>query len=156
MFKDTADEQSVELVWHKPAGGDEGLTQPPTSNTLRGPSQGAKTSDRSSGDEASIKFTKEGNIQIQDSEDQTVLLDAENKKIVITDANDNVVTLDSSGATVKAPTINLGDGADSPAMRFTEWQQWAVAHKHPTSWGPSGPPIDPIPPAVKSNVVKVK
>lgn len=72
----------------------------------------------------------------------------------VTAANTATVTCDK--AILKTALVELGDGADTPAVRGQDWKDWASAHTHPTGTGPSGPPTEPILPAVLSTVVKLK
>lgn len=139
VFNDEAGEEAIELVWNQPEDN---------------PSDRKTTA--SAGTQMSMKFTKDGLILFMDKAGQKVEVNGKDKKIIISDANDNVVTLDSAGVTVKSTAIKLSDEADTEAMRFSDWMQWAVAHTHPTGVGPSGPPTQPIPKTVASTVVKLK
>jgi len=139
VFNDTAGEEAIELVWNQPDDN---------------PDDRATTA--SAGTQMSMKFTKDGMVIFTDKAAQKVTLDGANKKVVVEDANGNVLTLDSNGVTVKSDAIMLSDQADTEAMRFSDWQRWALAHTHPTGTGPSGPPIQPIPSTVASTVVKLK
>jgi uncharacterized protein involved in type VI secretion and phage assembly len=138
-FNDEAGEEAIELVWNQPDDN-------PDDRTISA----------DAGTQMSLKFTKDGIIILTDKEAQTITVDGNNKQIVIEDANGNVVTCDSEGVTIKSDAIKLSDQADTEAMRFSDWQQWAVAHTHPTGTGPSGPPTEPIPNSVASSVVKLK
>jgi hypothetical protein len=139
VFNDTSGEEAIELVWNQPDDN---------------PDDRKTTAD--AGTQMSLKFTKDGIIILTDKEEQKITVDGQNKQILIEDANGNVITCDSNGVTVKSTKIKLSDEADTQAMRFSDWQQWAAAHTHPTGTGPSGPPTEPIPPAVASNVVDLK
>jgi hypothetical protein len=66
------------------------------------------------------------------------------------------VTVEASKVNVKSGDILIGDGADSPFVRHTEWKTWEEAHTHPTAFGPSGPPIAPTTPTIASTTAKVK
>ncbi len=66
------------------------------------------------------------------------------------------VNVTCTAAKVDADTYDLGKGADTPVMRHTEWLAWAMAHTHPTAFGPSGPPIVPPTPTIASAIGKVK
>lgn len=57
---------------------------------------------------------------------------------------------------LKTSNALIGEGADSPFVRHTEWKVWAEAHTHPTALGPSGPPIAPTTPDIASTKAKVK
>lgn len=154
VFKDTPDSETLELVWHKPGTA---LDKPAVNRRLTSPSDGAASADREDGETAAIRFLPTGNIEIQDKAEQKITLDAENSKIVIEDANGNVVTLDEDGVkVVPAKEISLGGSADTEAMRFKEWEQWAKTHQHPTAWGPSDKPLQPPPANIKSKVVKLE
>jgi len=60
------------------------------------------------------------------------------------------VAIDESGI------LLLGEGADTPVVRGSNWKSWAEVHTHPTGTGPSGPPTQPIPATVLSADVKTK
>jgi hypothetical protein len=152
IFKDTPDGEQIELVWHKPGSP---LEAPVTNRRLSDPAEGAETPDRS-GDTASLKFLPNGNIEVQDKVEQKITLDAEGSQIVIEDVNGNIVTLDSKGVTVTSKAIQLGEDADTEAMRHTEWEEWAKNHTHNTAWGPSDVPILPPLPSIKSKKVTLE
>lgn len=152
VFKDTAGDESLELVWHKPGSP---LQKPVTNRRLSNPTEGAETPERS-GDTSSLKFLPNGNIEVQDKVEQKITLDAEGSQIVIEDVNGNIVTCDSNGVTVTSDAIKLGHDADTEAMRFKEWEIWSKAHTHNTAWGPSDKPIVPPPATIKSKKVTLK
>ena len=135
LFKDTPGEESIELIWHKPASA---LQNPVTNRRLSGPADGADTPERS-GDTASLKLLPNGNVVITDKSGQVVTLDAENGNVTVT-----------------SDDIRLGHDADTSAMRHTEWEKWAANHTHNTAWGPSDKPIVPPPASIKSQKVTLK
>lgn len=59
---------------------------------------------------------------------------------------------------VNSGTITVGNGADSPFVRYLEWLAWNDAHVHLTAFGPSGPPVPPAAsvPAIASTTAMVK
>jgi len=113
----------------------------------------------------------EASIAVADTHDNKIEL--KDGAITITGASDitcsagsNVVV--EAGASIElkqdpgspANQVLLGDGADSPAMRFTEWATFFAAHTHTgvtTGPGTSGTPA--VPPAgqnIDSKVVQLK
>lgn len=57
---------------------------------------------------------------------------------------------------LKTDSAKIGDGADSPFVRHTEWEAYNNSHTHPTAFGPSGPPIVPALPTIASTKATVK
>lgn len=126
----------------------------------------------------SILLDETGSIKITDAEGQYVHIDAENKKIETADANGNTVTMEdglvkvvaassveveAATATVKADSVSVdssdvkvGTGADATIMRADDFIIHMDTHTHATAFGPSGPPLVPTPPNVKSTTSKVK
>jgi uncharacterized protein involved in type VI secretion and phage assembly len=151
-FVETAGQEAIELVWHKPAAGDKALTNR------------SKTADRSLGAFSSIKLTSSGSIVIENKNKSKIEIDTISRKIQITDENKNVVTLDAKGATIKAsPQINLDSnlivlatGANTPAVRGQDLMTWLASHTHGTAVGPSSPPLVPPTPTILSQNVRLK
>lgn len=110
-------------------------------------------------DAISITDTHSNSIELRDGV-VTVLGDND----VLCTAGSNVVV--EAGASIElkqdpsnpANQVKLGDGADSPAMRYTEWLVWAAAHTHQDSVG--GQTLAPTQPAAAagadSKVVTLK
>lgn len=62
----------------------------------------------------------------------------------------------SDGRIIVEGDVQLGEGAAERIIRGDTFiNQVFTLHKHPTAVGPSGPPIDPVPPSVFSNRNKV-
>jgi len=140
VFNDETGEESVELVWNQEAGRTDDRTISAASSV-----------------KMSLKFTKDGDIEITDKESQRVVLKGSNKSIRIEDAHGNRVVLDSEGVLVHSDKkIKLGDNADTEAMRFKEWELWAKNHTHPTNTGPSGKPTVPPSRSIASSLVELK
>lgn len=153
VFKDTPGEEAVTLTWHKDASAG---TYPGATQQLSGPDSGAASSDRGAGETASLTFNSSGSVEIENKSGSRIVLDSDASSITIEDSNGNSIVLDSSGATIKSNSIKLSDQADSPGMPFTEWFQWALSHQHPSSTGPTGPPVTPPPNSIASQVVTLK
>lgn len=150
VFSDEPGNESVKLTWHQGVASN----YPQPTQSLANPAQGATSSDRSEGQTASLEFNEDGHVVVTDKAGQSVTLGE--TEIRVEDAHGNAVILDASGATIKADSIRLSDQADTPAMRFQDWLQWASRHTHPTSVGPSGPPVEPPPTTIGSSVVTLK
>jgi len=89
------------------------------------------------GQTAFLRFTEDSiTLQVKDSKTQIVI-------------EDGKITID-------AEQVEIGTGADTPAMRGNEWLQWATSHVHGTAWGPSSPPTNPPPQTILSKNTKVK
>lgn len=110
---------------------------------------------------------KDGLIQVMSQKDLLIKSGANtditvegNASVNVTGTTDIVSTgdakIEAPKVDIKTPNALIGDGADSPFVRHTEWNAWASAHTHPTAFGPSGPPIAPPPPAIASTLAKVK
>lgn len=52
--------------------------------------------------------------------------------------------------------MNAGGEADQPAVRGDELVAWLQSHTHPTAFGPSGPPVQPIPPTILSALLRLR
>lgn len=142
VFDETADSETVELVWHKP-------DSQPTGND---------TATRDSESKAYLQFDKNGSITLKNKNKTSVMLDAENKKITVEDKdNSNTIVIDSNGVKIttskdviiadaanckiNAKNVTIADGADNAAVRGDDLKSWLEQHQHPTAVGPSGPPI---------------
>lgn len=152
VFDDSAGEETVRLVWHQPAPADPAR------------SDSSLTADRSTGETASLEMSSNGNVVITNKSGSKITLNAASKNITVSDENGNVVTLDKSGAKVQAVRtidllatfVNMVEGHDQPAVRGQVLYNWLLTHKHPTAWGPSGPPITPPPTSMLSKNVRLK
>ena len=87
------------------------------------------------GDKATLKFV-DGGITLVFKDDQ---------KIEITDVE----------ITLGASQVKIAIGADQKAVRGDDLIQYLNGHTHGTAWGPSSPPISPVPPTVLSRNVKL-
>jgi uncharacterized protein involved in type VI secretion and phage assembly len=142
VFDETADSETVELVWHKPD------SQP----------TGKVTATRDSESKAYLQFDKNGSVTLKNKNKTSVMLDAENKKITVEDKdNSNTIVIDSNGVKIttskdviiadaanckiNAKNVTIADGADNAAVRGDDLKSWLEQHQHPTAVGPSGPPI---------------
>ena len=99
------------------------------------PSSRSDTPDRD-GDTAKLTFV-DGGITI---------VYKDNQKIEI---KDGVIRLDAS-------KIEIATGADQKAVRGDELVQYLNTHNHGTAWGPSSPPLTPVPVTVLSTQTKLK
>lgn len=156
VLNDESGSEAVELVWRKPNSAPSGTA----------------SADRT-GEDASLKFTPEGSVQLTAANDSKVEINTQENKITITEANSsNTITIDSNGITIKtsakvvvdgasefsanANQVNLGSFPTEPAVLGQSLLTWLTSHVHPTGVGPSGPPTPPPTPAMLSTVVKVK
>lgn len=161
VFSDEDGNERIELRWHRAAAGDPARTT------------GQLSADRATGDAASLTFKPDGSVELTDINASKVTLSGDGRKIEIKDVNTNSILMDSTGIriqdangnsitmaaagiTIDGASINLGEGADSPAMRHIDWSTWESAHIHPTGVGPSGPAVPPPTPPIASRVVKLK
>ena len=113
---------------------------------------------------SNITFDEKGSLAISDSSEAIVSLDAENNEITIKDANGNTLKMTSSGInmedangnklemgasgiTLEAQNIilkgsvKLGGEAGEAVIKADTFLNAYAAHTHPTSAGPSGPPV---------------
>ena len=156
VFNDADGAQSVEIAWHKPAAGDESLSEPTVDARLTSPAAGAATADRSGGLTARLTIDSNGSIRLEDAEGNIITLDAASKKVEVGDVHGNVFRMSSAGVEVESSAISLGSNADSPVPRWLELKTWLRGHKHPSAWGETGPPTVPPPENIGSSVVKLK
>lgn len=103
------------------------------------------------GDSAGGKFTPErrgwktpgGNLILLDDtsgEEQIHIRQKSGKRVLITK---------------DAIQVGVDGGSYEPVIMGDTFKQWAETHTHPHSWGPTGPPVQKVPPAALSKVVKV-
>jgi hypothetical protein len=97
-------------------------------------------------DSSEILLDESGSIAITNKAGTTIVMDADS----------NTVTVVADVVDIQADSVKLGNGADTPAVRGDDWKSWAEAHTHPSGTGPTGAPIQPIPPSVLSTVVELK
>ena len=115
--------------------------------------------------ESEMAFDENGSISITDSGGAVVMLDAENNELTITDANGNTLTMSSSGTSVedgngnkiemaasgislkgqqiviKGSQVMLGGTGGEPIIKGQSFLTLFATHMHPTSVGPTGPPV---------------
>jgi hypothetical protein len=167
LFSDESGTEEVKLEWHKPSAADPAATDKSLSTLRTGgdiPKDGGK---------ASLHFKPDGSVVLTDINGSTITMAGDDEKLELKDSLGNTAVFDSNGIAISdkngneakmtsggieflADAIKHGKGADSPAMRHKEWELWAKAHTHPTSVGPSGPPIAPPTPTIASQVNTVK
>lgn len=114
---------------------------------------------------AEVEIDKDGSICLTDAQGATVKLDANAGEIKIEDANGNSVSMTSSGTVVQdgngnkiemaaagvkvkgqqivieGSQVMLGGLGGEPIIKGTSFLTLFATHTHPTSMGPSGPPI---------------
>lgn len=85
-------------------------------------------------------------VQVDDGGGNVITLDGSG--ITLEDASGNRIEMSGSGITIKAqsitldaPVVALGGAGGEPVVRGSSWAQLFAAHVHPTSGGPSGPPV---------------
>ena len=107
-----------------------------------------------------------GNLTIENTGGETITLDAENQRLTCEDCHGNAIEMNSSGITIKnttgckislengavkiegsaevtldATAVNLGGAGGEGVIKGQSFLNMYMAHTHPTSMGPSGPPI---------------
>jgi hypothetical protein len=80
----------------------------------------------------------------------------EMKDGVIQIISQDAVVVTGSDFSASTGSVNLVDGADTPIVRGGDLVSWLAAHTHVDAMGGTGPPVQPIPPAVLSTDAKVK
>lgn len=151
VFEDGAGDESVTIQWHQPASGDSSLSDPTV------------TADRSKGSSASIVLDKTGSVVLTNKNGSKLALDASGKTITLLDKDHQYsLTIDQNGIKVKAAKvvidasqIELGSGADTPALRGKEVFDFLLNHKHLSPWGTTTPPVPPPLVSLLSKVVKL-
>lgn len=115
--------------------------------------------------EAEITFDEKGSIAITDSNGAVLTLNADSNEITVTDANGNALKMTSSGTSVedsngnkiemasagitlegqqiviKGSQVMLGGAGGEPVIKGQSFLTFFATHIHPTSAGPSGPPV---------------
>jgi len=66
------------------------------------------------------------------------------------------IALTGKSSNLKTGTVDLAEGADSFLVKGTTFKITFDTHVHPTAFGPSGPPVIPMPITDLSTVVKTK
>lgn len=108
-------------------------------------SQGGVTINDANG--AKLAFdTVASEVVLQDAAGNSLTMTA--TSTTVADVSGNSVKLDASGATVKATKIvldaaavMLGGAGGEPILKGQSFLQFFMTHVHPTSMGPSGPPV---------------
>lgn len=115
---------------------------------------------------AKLEMDKDGNILLTSNNEDKLTLDAQNSAIILEDANGNALTLNSQGAkledangntvemtasgvkistsgmlTLEGSQVLLGGSGGEPVIKGSTFLGMYAGHVHPTSMGPSGPPI---------------
>jgi len=178
VFSDEPDNQYIRITWHKPADGDESLTDE------------TKTAARNDGDFAFMELTKDGSVQMSNKNGSSVFLNADAENITVlsqqghsmtmtetavslTDKDGNLISITDGDVTVvsqkgdvnvRGGTVNVGAGgvllgadlATFSAVLGEPLMTWLATHNHGTGVGPSTPPIIPPPPTILSQSIKLK
>lgn len=77
-----------------------------------------------------------------------VMSDKDGEEKVLIRHKDGTIVEWTSDKKVK---IGNEDGSFEPLMRGSTVKQWLESHTHPHSWGPTGPPFNPLPPTALSD-----
>ena len=156
IFDDSA-EPYVELAWHKPVAGDAAVTADSSGDRTQ-------TADRTQGQTAFIRLSKDGDVLIQNQDAAKVRLNALENSISIEHPGGTTIVMDSSGGVtvtatkivLKSSDVELTDNADTPAVRGNDLVKYLLTHKHGTGMGPSSPPLDPPPKEILSQNTKLR
>ena len=160
FFDDTAGEEAVSLIWHKPDPKDKSVTDR------------SVTANRATGKSAKLLFKKDGSVEVSNANGTKISLDASGKGFSVVDENGNQITMSGSemvveskstltlraatSITLDAPAIALGQGGANPLPKGTDllrfllllWQ-FVTLHVHTAFLpvpSPTSPPL-PAPPA---------
>ena len=114
---------------------------------------------------AALDIDKNGTVALTDANGASLTLDADAGEVVLKDANGNSLTMNSSGTTVEDSNGNkiemaaagitvkgnqivlngsqvmLGGQGGEPVIKGQSFLTLFATHIHPTSVGPSGPPV---------------
>jgi len=114
---------------------------------------------------ASLSIDENGTIALTDANGATLVLDADASEAVLRDSHGNTLTMSSSGSTLEDSNGNqiemagagvtvtgqqivlngsqvmLGGQGGEPIIKGQSFLTMFMTHIHPTSMGPSGPPI---------------
>jgi hypothetical protein len=158
VFNETPGEETVELRWHQPAPGEASLTDP------------SKTSDRSAGKSASLRFKPDGSVVLVSSLGAKIEVDDATPRIHVEDTSGNTLTMDANGVKVEtrgnavvnaqhvelnAQTVKVG-ADDFKAVLGQKLVEWLRGHKHGTGTGPSSEPLVPPTDELLSTTVTLK
>lgn len=176
IFSDEPGNEYVRVTWHKPADGDQSLTDEKV------------TASRAAGEFSFIELTKDGSVTMSNKNGSSMFLNADGENITlvseqghsitlteeginIVDKEGNLVNLSGGdvgivakgGVNVRGASMNigtggvfLGDPATFSAVLGEQLLTWLSTHVHGTGVGPSSPPVVPPPPSVLSQSVKLK
>jgi uncharacterized protein involved in type VI secretion and phage assembly len=117
-------------------------------------------------DGSTLDLDPSGGVTVEDKAGSKLHLDVDNGQVVLEDASGNTLTLNNQGATledlagnkveltggsvkvtasanmeVNAPLVTLGGAGGEPVIKGSSFLTLFATHVHPTSTGPSGPPI---------------
>ena len=113
-----------------------------------------------------LDMDAQGNLAVENASGETIRLDAENRQITCEDEHGNLIEMKNSGiaiedatgckitlqngtvsiegvsaTTLDALAVNLGGAGGEGVIKGQSFLSLYAAHTHPTSMGPSGPPI---------------
>jgi phage gp45-like len=146
-----------------------------TSLTFKGATDNSGTPTDSSQGNTVVSIATDGSFQVQHSTITFTL--AKNGVATLTSSGDLNVNCDnatitansninatckdatvtaSDTATVDGKTVNLGASASDAVIKGTTFQTYFNTHIHTTVLGPSGPPIEPMPPTTLSMKVNTE
>lgn len=114
---------------------------------------------------AEITIDENGTVVLSDAEGSTLTLDAQGEQVVIEEANGNTLTMSSSGTTledgngnriemgpsgmtlkgqqivIEGTQVLVGGQGCEPLIKGQSFLTLFATHVHPSSMGPTGPPI---------------
>jgi hypothetical protein len=162
LFDDTADSPLINLTWKKTEGESafySYVSMSPDGGVIIGNKNGSLVHLDAEGGGITI-IDENGNLYNSNAEG-IKLIDKFSNIVEMKDGqvqilSQSAISLMGKGTDIKTGTVKIAEGADSPAVRGTEWMTWAAAHTHSTGVGPSGPPITPPPAAILSTQVTLK
>jgi len=164
MFDDTDGAQQVRLTWHAKEDNEDKYSY------IAFDADGSVVMQNKTGSLVYID-AKNGAITIVDENGNLIASDEVGLRLIDKHGNiidmkqgaiqilgQKAVTVSCKNCDLKAGSVNLGDGADQPIIRGTEWYAWAETHIHTSggSGSPSSPPTVTPPPTSLSTVVKTK
>ena len=115
---------------------------------------------------AKLEMDKDDKLLLTDKNDDRLTLDAQNSTVVLEDAGGNTLTMDSSGIvledangntitmaasgitlstsgtlSLEGSMVQLGGSGGEPVIKGTSMLTLLATHVHPSSMGPTGPPV---------------
>jgi phage baseplate assembly protein gpV len=115
---------------------------------------------------AQLEMDKDDKVQLTDNNEDRLILDPQNGKVILEDASGNTLTMENSGITMEdangnkmtmaasgitlstsgtlsleGSMVQMGGSGGEPVIKGSTFLTMLATHVHPSSMGPTGPPV---------------